>query len=203
MTANDTTVRDKETYATKPGPGSPSGPPGPSNLYWFPLRLIAIAYVIDEKLIRKFSRKTEEKIWYVGLFGRVRWNISLRCCNMTGILLGLILLAACCECGYEPICTSWTPQRLLRQEHGYAFCREYFNECWSQWPRGLRRRTTAARLLRSWVRIPSGTRMFVCCECCVLSGRGLCDELIARPEESYRLWCVVVCDLETIKIPVN
>jgi hypothetical protein len=25
----------------------------------------------------------------------------------------------------------------------------------------------------------------------VLSGRGLCDELITRPEESYRLWCVV------------
>jgi len=38
---------------------------------------------------------------------------------------------------------------------------------------------------------------YVCCECCVLSGRGLCDELITRPEESYRLWCVVVCDLET------
>jgi len=32
-----------------------------------------------------------------------------------------------------------------------------------------------------------------------LSGRGLCDELIARPEESYRLWCVV-CDLETPRI---
>jgi len=29
-----------------------------------------------------------------------------------------------------------------------------------------------------------------------LSGRGLCDELITRPEESYRLCCVVVCDLE-------
>ena len=26
------------------------------------------------------------------------------------------------------------------------------------------------------------------CECRVLSGRGLCDELITRPEESYRLW---------------
>jgi len=26
---------------------------------------------------------------------------------------------------------------------------------------------------------------------------GLCDELITRPGESYRLWCVVVCDLET------
>jgi len=41
--------------------------------------------------------------------------------------------------------------------------------------------------------------MFVCCECCVLSGRGLCDRLITRPEESYRLWCVVVCDHETSK----
>jgi hypothetical protein len=39
--------------------------------------------------------------------------------------------------------------------------------------------------------------MFVCCECFVLSGRGFCDVLITRPEESYRLWCVVVCDLET------
>jgi len=34
----------------------------------------------------------------------------------------------------------------------------------------------------------------------VLSGRGLCDELIIRPEESYRLCCVVVCDLETSRI---
>ena len=29
----------------------------------------------------------------------------------------------------------------------------------------------------------------------MLSGSGLCDELITCPEESYRLWCVV-CDLE-------
>ena len=42
--------------------------------------------------------------------------------------------------------------------------------------------------------------MLVCCECCVLSGRGLRDELITRPEESYRLWCVVVCDLETSRM---
>ena len=34
----------------------------------------------------------------------------------------------------------------------------------------------------------------------MLSGRGLCDELITRPEESYRLRCVVVCDLETSRI---
>jgi len=33
-----------------------------------------------------------------------------------------------------------------------------------------------------------------------LSGRGLCDELITRPEESNRLCCVVVCDLETSRM---
>jgi hypothetical protein len=33
----------------------------------------------------------------------------------------------------------------------------------------------------------------------VLSGRVLCDELITRSEEFYRLWCVVVYDLENLK----
>jgi len=32
-----------------------------------------------------------------------------------------------------------------------------------------------------------------------LSGTGLCDGLITRPEESYRMWRVVVCDQETSK----
>jgi hypothetical protein len=33
--------------------------------------------------------------------------------------------------------------------------------CWSQWPRGLRRRSAAARLLRSWIWIPPAAWMFV------------------------------------------
>jgi hypothetical protein len=37
--------------------------------------------------------------------------------------------------------------------------------------------------------------MDVCCECCVLSGRGLCYGLITRPEESYR--CISDCDYES------
>jgi hypothetical protein len=47
---------------------------------------------------------------------------------------------------------------------------------------------------------PTEVWIFVCCECRLLSGRGLCDELITHPEESYRLCCVVVCDLETSRI---
>ena len=66
------------------------------------------------------------------------------------------------------------------------------------WHAGHRRRSAAARLLRLWVRIPPRDmdviQLWVLC---VLSGRGLCDELIIRPEESYRLWWVVLCDLET------
>ena len=34
----------------------------------------------------------------------------------------------------------------------------------------------------------------------MLSGRGLCEELITRSEESYGLRCVRMCDLETSSV---
>jgi hypothetical protein len=58
----------------------------------------------------------------------------------------------------------------------------------SRWPRGMRNRSSAVWLLGSWIRIPLGTWMFVSCVymlSCV--GRGLCDGLITRPEECYRV----------------
>ena len=55
--------------------------------------------------------------------------------------------------------------------------------------------STAARLLELRVQIPLEARMFVSCDRCVLSGRDICDGPIPRPEESCRLWRVVVCDL--------
>ena len=61
----------------------------------------------------------------------------------------------------------------------------------SLWPRGVRCRFGAAGLLRLGVWIPPRTWKSVYCECCVLSGRGLCDGLITRPRESYRV-CVRV-----------
>jgi len=81
-------------------------------------------------------------------------------------------------------------------------CLRHLTSAWwcydrSQWPRSLRRRSTAARLLKLWVRIPPGG-MEVCRECSVLSARGLCDELINRPEESHRLGRDV-CHQETSK----
>jgi hypothetical protein len=35
-----------------------------------------------------------------------------------------------------------------------------------------------------------GAWLSVSCQCCVLSGRGLCDGLIPRPEGFYRVCCV-------------
>jgi hypothetical protein len=41
--------------------------------------------------------------------------------------------------------------------------------------------------------------MFVSCTVFALSGRGLCEWPIPRPEESCRLWCVSECDQVEIK----
>jgi len=82
----------------------------------------------------------------------------------------------------------------------FYFYRVFKNICRSKWPRGLRRSSATPRLLGLWVLIPPGVWKSVSCECCVLSGRDLCDGLITRPEESYRLWCVVGCELETSRM---
>jgi hypothetical protein len=57
----------------------------------------------------------------------------------------------------------------------------------SQWPRCLRRRSTAALLLRLWVRIPPGAWMFICC---VLSGIGLRDHSSKGVLPTVALRCV-------------
>jgi len=88
---------------------------------------------------------------------------------------------------------------LVKKHVCNNYCKVQGSWSRSQCPRGLRRRSSAARLLRLWIRIPPGAWMFVCCECCVLSCRRLCDGLITRPEESYRLWSVAVCDQEASK----
>ena len=53
---------------------------------------------------------------------------------------------------------------------------------------------------REQKKIPPEACMYVSCECYVVSGIGLCDRPIPRPEESYRLWCVIVCGVETSKM---
>jgi hypothetical protein len=65
-----------------------------------------------------------------------------------------------------------------------------YSNCRSQWLRGLRNRPAISRFPGMRVRIPPGTWVSFFCECSMWSGRGLCDGLIARPEESYRMWWV-------------
>jgi hypothetical protein len=56
----------------------------------------------------------------------------------------------------------------------------------SHLPRGLRRGSAADRWLGLRVRIPP-VHGVLSVDCCVLSGRGLCDGPITRPGESYRV----------------
>jgi hypothetical protein len=66
-----------------------------------------------------------------------------------------------------------------------------FTLCRSQWPRGLRRGSAAARLLGLRVRIPSKSWLSLSYECCVSSGGNQCKGPIISPEESCRV-CVCV-----------
>jgi hypothetical protein len=95
-----------------------------------------------------------------------------------------------CLHSFSFICQA-LPQRLDRPLLIY-FLHVY--RCRFRCLRGLRRGSSAVRFLCLLVRIPPGTWMFVCCECCVLSGRGLCVGLIACPEESYRMCGESECD---------
>ena len=61
-------------------------------------------------------------------------------------------------------------------------------------------RSKACRLMVLGVRIPPTTWISVSCESSVLSGRSPCEGPIPHPEESYLLWCVIVCDLETSRM---
>ena len=69
----------------------------------------------------------------------------------------------------------------------------------TQWSRGLRRKSAAFRLLGLRVRILPRAWMFVSCECCVLSGRGICDGPIPRPESPNDCVCVFVIECEQVQ----
>ena len=66
----------------------------------------------------------------------------------------------------------------------------WYENCRSQWPCDLKRWFAAVRFFGLRVWIPPGARTFFCCQCCVLSARGVCVGLITCPEESYWVWCV-------------
>jgi len=50
----------------------------------------------------------------------------------------------------------------------------------------------SASFLGLWVRVPPWAWMSVSWEYCVFSVRSLCDVLITRPEDYYRMWCAWV-----------
>jgi hypothetical protein len=90
----------------------------------------------------------------------------------------------------------WYPRSRVRSRPKPS---DFF--CWKNPQHAVRYDTNAnlksnTRTMRHKIlkkkKIPPGAWMFVFCAYCVLSGRGLYDELITRREKSYRLWRVAV-----------
>ena len=104
-------------------------------------------------------------------------NSEITCLSYcTGVVYVLIS-------GFEHrVCQKMSRRHYYEYDYDCCCCCYYY--CRSQWPRGLRRRSAAARLLRSWVRIPPVAWMFVCCECCVQradhSSRGVLPTVVRR-----------------------
>jgi hypothetical protein len=89
------------------------------------------------------------------------------------------------ECHY-----SLLPNRFQFIIHLLPFYLTIYNLtriCRYRWPRGLRLRSAAAWLLGLRVWIPLRVWIFVYWFHMLCVGRGLCDGLITRPEESYRM----------------
>ena len=57
-------------------------------------------------------------------------------------------------------------------------------------PRGLRRKSAAARLLESWVRILGGHG---CLSVVCWQVEGTAKKVVTRLEDSYRVCCILVC----------
>ena len=99
--------------------------------------------------------------------------------------------AASSQLDWRPRRFKWTRQFHRKTKSGFCACAITFQLAAKHY------NTAAIWLMGSWFRIPLKACVGVSCVCCVLSGRGLCDGLITRPEESYRMWFFVVCDLGT------
>jgi hypothetical protein len=85
------------------------------------------------------------------------------------------------EAGFSVLCAE-----IIRLSPFHLFV-PHVNAKRSQWLHGLKHASAAACLIGLQVRIPPGAWQSVCCDCCVLWGRVLCDGSMTRPGDSYRL----------------
>ena len=114
---------------------------------------------------------------------QTNWLCQLRCTKPSTIFLTLTSLW---QFYYIPEMVKWLNGCFMRVSRP---------RCRSQWPRGLRSRSAAARLLRLWVRIPPWAWMsVVSAVCCEVEVSATSRSLIQRSPNDYGVsWF----DLET------
>ena len=120
-------------------------------------------------LFQQFTIYSLRIIWFI------QWKLSLAKPRIKKYKTDILISGLLMNSGPTPCCCCTICVR---------------KQCQSKWPGGLRRGSAATSLLEFQVRIPPGAWMSLLWVF-VLSGRGLCDRPITRPEESYRVWCVL------------
>ena len=97
------------------------------------------------------------------------------------ITIGITCAAFCFHIAHISFASSWYSFFFLSSSSSSLLLLLLLLLLRSRWPRGLRSWSEATRFLGLRVQFSRVTWMSLCCDCCVLSGRGLCDGLITRP----------------------
>ena len=103
------------------------------------------------------------------------------------------------RCCFRPLLDSYVTSSLKSRTYFYytvitvshSTIKLFTSQCRSQWPRGLRRRSAAARLLRSWVRTPPGAWMLKSVYSAVRTGslnKAVCALSLTVSPLTWKIW---------------
>ena len=135
--------------------------------------------------VRGWSRYTAAQVH--SDFPNALYNdASLNCCCVS-VATQIVL---CCLRKWRFSFFSWSYLSSPSRTPNLCLCKVSY--CRSQWPRDLRLRPSVARLVRLWVRIPSGAWMSVCCECCQVEVSATGWSLVQRSPSDCGASCCVI-----------
>ena len=108
--------------------------------------------------------------------------------NLTGSFYTLIVLYMKFLCLYLGLIKiTFSCPTLVMMANYWKMQDHSVESSYEIWKVAARPKSAAVSLLRLRVCITPAAWMSLSCECCVLSGRDLCDGPIPRPEKSYRV----------------
>jgi hypothetical protein len=142
----------------------------------------------DDTYGRKGTKRATTKVILLCLTTLTDLHDAVHCFDCEILICCLTVLSSQFQYKFS-YTISWHPRPFVICLRYYPILRIPVAECSKAWVCGSSFPGIAGSN-------PAGPRTSASSECCLLSGRGLCDELIAGPGVSHRVWhvlCVCVC----------